>query len=75
MSSMLLERVGLCLHCVLPVGVAGEEEDWDLLDLPAGLPGPWFVLESDFTLDGDAGALSSDFFFSPGYNREIEKND
>lgn len=58
--SMLLDRVGLGL-----VGAPAGEEDGGLIDLPDGRPGPWLVLESDLTLDGDAGGLSKDFFFSP----------
>lgn len=57
---MLLDRVGLGL-----VGAPAGEEDGGLIDLPDGRPGPWLVLESDLTLDGDAGGLSKDFFFSP----------
>lgn len=59
MSSMLLDRVGLGLACV----PAGEEEGGVFIDLLGCRPGPWLVLESDFTLDGEAGALSNDFFF------------
>lgn len=61
MSSMLFDLVGRGLA----LGTDGDDAD-DFPALLAGLPGPWLILESDLTLEGEAGALSSkDFFLGP----------
>ena len=70
--SMLFDRVGLGL------ALAGDNADVVALAaaLLGGLPGPpWLILESDLTLEGEAGALSlTNFFFTALkiYYRNIE---
>lgn len=63
MSSMLLDLVGRGL-----AAPGDDEADEDFINLLAGRPELWLVLESDFTLDGEAGGLSSNDFFLVPWN-------